>query len=262
MAQQYDARLKNSYLNSSGTGEDDKIQAHREAEKKLHGQHLMDRMRKETIYYSVERADHPDIKAHASEKKVEDEEEDDNSDSDFDSEDMALLNDPNLDIVHQNAYREMAADMKREREMERRREQFKLEGMEERQALECGVNNEYVVLTFEHPKMIKTTHLSWHLNEMAPRYPDTKFIAVDATKCSFLVEKFKIKTLPSVIIMIRGKLQDKIIGFEEFGGNEAVTTNGVIRRLREAGVVPDNRGKYLKKAPRTQTMLDANHQII
>jgi len=166
--------------------------------------------------------------------------------------------------VHENAYREMRADVNREREMARRREQFKLEGMEERQALEAGVNNEYVVLTFEHPKMIKTTHLSWHLNELAPRYPDTKFIAVDATKCSFLVEKFKIKTLPSVIIMIRGKLQDKIIGFEDFGGNEAVTTNGVIKRLREAGAICDTRGKYLKKAPRTQTMLDGmnyNHQI-
>lgn len=52
---------------------------------------------------------------------------------------------------------------------------------------------------------------------MAERHIETKFVSVVATESSWFVTKFHIKTLPSFICFVNGKLVKKFVGLYELG---------------------------------------------
>lgn len=77
--------------------------------------------------------------------------------------------------------------------------------------------------------------MSERLHSIAKKYPNTRFVAVRADQSVWLAKKFKVKSLPSLILTVDGTVVDKIVGLADFGDTYDLTENAVIRRLRDGG---------------------------
>jgi len=118
----------------------------------------------------------------------------------------------------------------------------------------CAKEN-YCVVHFYHESFERCKVLDRHLSEIAPKHLDTLFMKVEAKKASFLVEKFKVKTLPTTCVFVDQEMVAKFIGFDEFGGVDDFKSIHLVKRLIKTGVIVDLNGKRLKRPPRTNTIL-------
>lgn len=88
------------------------------------------------------------------------------------------------------------------------------------------------------------------LNEMlenvAKQHPETKFVKLVATEAPWFVAKFKIKTLPSTVVFVDGKIGKKFIGLEEFG-NEFPNEIDLKRALAQCGAIHLKEGELTRK---------------
>jgi hypothetical protein len=63
-----------------------------------------------------------------------------------------------------------------------------------------------------------------HLMLLAPKHMETKFVKVNAEKNPFLCERLRIVMLPTIVLLIDGKTDHSIIGFDEMGGHDDFPT--------------------------------------
>jgi len=175
--------------------------------------------------------------------------------SDFDSDDLALLNceDPDL----RNAELERMGQIKRM--MTQVEKQVADEGLiplvNDKQFLEVANKEPYCVLCFVHKDFWRTQTILEHLKKIAEKQKCTRFLRVDAEVSHFLTRKLSVKMLPSVYIFVEGKLVDAIVGFDDFGGTDNFSTVKVWARLQESGVIEDRRGKRRKRADKTSILI-------
>jgi hypothetical protein len=98
-----------------------------------------------------------------------------------------------------------------------------------------------------------------HLQELAKKHFDTRFLKMNVENAPFLVTKLKIQVLPCVLSFIGGVSVDRIVGFEGLGYTpDTFTTKDLEGRLLTSGVIQrakatDYAGiKYGVKAPRKE----------
>jgi thiol-disulfide isomerase/thioredoxin len=90
-----------------------------------------------------------------------------------------------------------------------------------------------------------------HLREIAKRYTSAKFVRIDAEKTPFFVGKLQIRMLPTVLIFHDGVNKDRIVGFDELGGEDDFATRALEVRLHTAGAIFI---KPLKKSSKTSAL--------
>ena len=59
-----------------------------------------------------------------------------------------------------------------------------------------------------------------HLERLAPKHLETRFVKIDAEKNPFLVERLGIILMPTIVLIKDGKTDHAIHGFDELGSNE------------------------------------------
>merc|ERR1712176_1616007 len=67
-----------------------------------------------------------------------------------------------------------------------------------------------------------------HFKIMAPKHTEARFVTLDARKSPFLVNKWKVRTLPTICCIVKGYLVDKVIGFDELGGKDDFPTLALV----------------------------------
>merc|ERR1712173_533800 len=95
-----------------------------------------------------------------------------------------------------------------------------------------------------------------HMKKIAPKHTEARFVTLNARKSPFLVNKWKVRTMPTICCIADGYLVDKIIGFDELGGKEDFPTLALVRRLAKSGGIKDPEGKIKKKVDRTKVLTD------
>ncbi|KAI9744691.1 MAG: hypothetical protein M4579_007685 [Chaenotheca gracillima] len=80
-----------------------------------------------------------------------------------------------------------------------------------------------------------------HLEGLAPKHFDTKFLRINVDNAPFLVARLKIKVLPCVLAFVDGVSVDRIIGFEGLGNGDAFSSTDLEDRLLLAGVLLRNK---------------------
>ncbi|CDR97649.1 -Thioredoxin domain-containing protein 9 [Babesia bigemina] len=110
-------------------------------------------------------------------------------------------------------------------------------------------NAHYVVAHFYRPTTVRSQYLDGKMHELCQTYFDTKFIRVNAERTPFLCERFNIWCIPTVseaydsldcvqlMIIIGGKTNHSIIGFDEFGG-DGFTLDEFASALKKRGILP------------------------
>lgn len=108
--------------------------------------------------------------------------------------------------------------------------------VEEEFLAEC-CKSERVVCHFYHADFERCKIMDKHLRLLAPKYTTAKFIRIDAEKAPFFVGKLQIRTLPTVLIFHDGVNKDRIVGFDELGGEDEFPTRTLELRLHQAGAI-------------------------
>ena len=76
-----------------------------------------------------------------------------------------------------------------------------------------------------------------HINKIVRDHDECRFVRLDAEKAPFFIAKLQIQTLPCVFMFIDGIAYDKIVGFEELGGEDDFATIKFTQRLVQSGVI-------------------------
>ncbi|KNC86559.1 hypothetical protein SARC_01282 [Sphaeroforma arctica JP610] len=87
-----------------------------------------------------------------------------------------------------------------------------------------------------------------HLQILARKHYNTKFIKFDATECGFLVQKLALKVLPAVFCFVNGVVKERIVGFDRFKGGDNFKTMEFEMLLFESGVLTRDNDKSFASA--------------
>lgn len=76
-----------------------------------------------------------------------------------------------------------------------------------------------------------------HLGKLAQAHPETRFVKIDAEKAPFLCERLRIIMLPTLALVVKGKVKDYIVGFDDLGGDDDFDTEVLEWRLGQSGML-------------------------
>ena len=96
---------------------------------------------------------------------------------------------------------------------------------------------ELIVVHFSRASTMRCDIVDKHLNLLAPKHVETKFIKVNVEKFPFLVERLKIRVLPTIVPFVKGGVKEYIIGFESLGNRDDFSTETMEWRLGVAEVI-------------------------
>merc|ERR1712154_338118 len=130
------------------------------------------------------------------------------------------------------------------------------EEMNEREMLKLASKGTNIVAHFYASGIDLGKIVDEHFRKIAPKHTEARFVTLDARKSPFLVNKWKIRTLPTICCISKGYLVDKVIGFYDFGAKEDFPTIALVRRLAKSGVIKDPEGKIKAKAKRTKILTE------
>ena len=81
-------------------------------------------------------------------------------------------------------------------------------------------SSKHVICHFYHRDFARCKIMDHHLNILAARHIESKFIKINAEKALFFVEKLIIRTIPTVVMFDDGLGTGKIVGFEGLSDNQ------------------------------------------
>lgn len=101
----------------------------------------------------------------------------------------------------------------------------------EKQLMLMTTSTEKMVIHFSHKDFKKCKIMDKHLEIIARKHTDTRFVKVDVEDVPFLVDKMDIKILPCVISFIDGAGVDRLLGFEGISLGDDFSTHLLENRL-------------------------------
>lgn len=107
----------------------------------------------------------------------------------------------------------------------------------ESEFLPVVTKSRFAVVAFFHKDFERCKIVDMHLFKICKMHPECRFVRLDAERAPFFIQRLGIQMLPTIITFIDGVTSDRIIGFEELGGEDDFPTITLTRRLVNAGVL-------------------------
>ena len=98
-------------------------------------------------------------------------------------------------------------------------------------------DTEFVVVHFSRLSTMRCDIVDKHFALLAPKHIETKFIKVNVEKFPFLVDRLKVRVLPTIVPFVKGIVGEYLIGFELLGNRDDFTTEMLEWRLGVLGVI-------------------------
>lgn len=108
---------------------------------------------------------------------------------------------------------------------------------DEKEFFDACKKSKKVICHFYRDSTFRCKVVDKHMELLAPKHIETRFIKINAEKCKFLVERLRIVVLPTICIAIDGKTQDYIVGFDDLGGIDDFPTEMLEWRLGRAQAI-------------------------
>jgi len=108
---------------------------------------------------------------------------------------------------------------------------------DEKEFLKITTTTKRVICHFYHKEFIRCKIMDDHLQVLAAKYLQTKFVKIQVEIAPFFVEKLKIKVLPCVLCFVDGVVVERIVGFEDISTNDSFPTQLLERSLTKSGVL-------------------------
>ena len=94
-----------------------------------------------------------------------------------------------------------------------------------------------MVCHFYRDSTFRCKFVDKHLEILATKHIETKFIKINAEKCPFLIERLRIVVLPTICMAKEGKTSEYIVGSDDLGGTDDFPTEMLEWRLGRADVI-------------------------
>ncbi|GFN82547.1 thioredoxin domain containing 9 [Plakobranchus ocellatus] len=108
---------------------------------------------------------------------------------------------------------------------------------DEKEFFETCKRSKRVVCHFYRDSTFRCKIVDKHLSEIARKHLETKFIKINAERSKFLVDRLRIKTLPTICLAKDGKTTDYIVGFDDLGGTDDFPTVMLEWRLGRSDMI-------------------------
>lgn len=109
---------------------------------------------------------------------------------------------------------------------------------DEKQLMDTTTSTKLCVVHFFKPDFGRCSVMDSHLEQLAPKHFDTRFLKINVENAPFLVERLGVRVLPCVIAFVDGKSVDRIIGFEGLSHRpDSFATKDLESRLLACGVL-------------------------
>lgn len=115
-----------------------------------------------------------------------------------------------------------------------------LEISNEKEFFDICKQSENVVCHFHRDSTFRCKIVDKHLSLLAKKHIEARFIKLSVDKAPFLVERLKIKVLPTIILVKDAKTKDYIVGFDDLGGHDEYSTEMMEWRIARADVIEYN----------------------
>lgn len=164
------------------------------------------------------------------------------NEADSDDEDAliaALEEDEDQDLVafREQRLQQLHAEVSRARTMKNQGNGTYTELKDEKSVMDLTTSNKYAIVHFFKPDFGRCGVMDRHLEQLATKHFDTRFIKINVENAPFLVTKLKVQVLPCVICFVDGIGVDRIIGFEGIGFGDDFSTKDLEARLLTSGVL-------------------------
>jgi len=108
---------------------------------------------------------------------------------------------------------------------------------EEKEFFNIGKKSKNVVCHFYRDGVFRCKIVDKHLELLAPKHVEAKFVKINAEKCPFLTERLRIKFIPTIMIVKDEKTVDYIVGFEDLGNCDDFSTEMMEWRIARSDVI-------------------------
>jgi hypothetical protein len=115
-----------------------------------------------------------------------------------------------------------------------------LELSDERDFFDCCKKSKHVVCHFYRESSFRCKIVDMHMEKLARQHMETKFVKINAEKVVFLVERLKIKIMPTIALIKDNKPIDYIVGFSDLGNVDEFDTEMLEWRIARADVIEYN----------------------
>ena len=140
-----------------------------------------------------------------------------------------------LDILREKRLQQMKKAQAQKEEWLKRGHGKYTEVADEKEFFEETKDTDKVVCHFFRESTWRCKIVDKHLSILAPKHLETRFLKINVERCPFLVERLRIKIIPTIGVIVDSKTKDYIRGFDDLGGHDEFPTEMLEWRLGVAG---------------------------
>ena len=115
--------------------------------------------------------------------------------------------------------------------------------------------SERFVCHFYRESTFRCKIMDKHLDIIARKHIETRFVKIDAEKSMWLAQRLKVKVLPTLACIKDSKTKDFIVGFDDLGGVDEFPTEMLEWRLGLSEIINHNGDKPTLKQKTQQKVL-------
>jgi hypothetical protein len=111
---------------------------------------------------------------------------------------------------------------------------------DEKEFFEACKKSKHTVCHFYRSSTFRCKIVDKHLEELARKHIECRFVKIDVEKALFLAERLKIKIMPTIALIKDNKPVDYIVGFADLGNTDDFDTEMLEWRIARADVIEYN----------------------
>lgn len=150
---------------------------------------------------------------------------------------LEKLDEDDMDTIRQRRIQQM-------KKAHQQRQEWKANGhgsyeeiADEKEFFKTSKNSKNVVCHFYRDATMRCKVVDRHLDILAQKHVETRFVKINAEKSPFLVERLRIVVLPTLCLIKDGKTIDYVVGFDDMGGKDDFPTEMLEWRIARADII-------------------------
>lgn len=150
------------------------------------------------------------------------------------------LDDDDLEIIRRKRLEALKNSQKQKIEWQQNGHGTYSELADEREFFDACKKSQHVVCHFYRESTFRCKIVDKHLEQLTREHIETKFVKINAEKVHFLIERLKIKMMPTIALIKDNKPIDYIVGFTDLGNTDDFDTEMLEWRIARSGIIEYN----------------------
>lgn len=157
---------------------------------------------------------------------------DDEEEEDYDAWLDELDDDPGLDAIRQQRLQEIKQQQQKQAENIAKGHGSYRYITQDEFLPEC-TGSDFVLVHFYHSDFETCEIMHHHLQKMATKHLNVKFVKIDAQKAPFFVAKLQVRVMPTLLLFRDGKTVERLLGFQDLAPNPCKPNEFPTARLEQ-----------------------------